>query len=780
MRLLGRLAVWTGLTLFAAAAMAQQQINPNTQIRWPANCYTSPIVTYNQQANTCFTPGALTFLGTWSNATTYASNAVVYYAGNSYVSLINGNLNHQPDVSPIQWQLLVTGSQTVSSSVTINTANGMVVADSTAYSTAYGMLLVGDSNTGTQPGVQPAGCGGAATPACWPNLLAVDYNIPQSAVNNWATGGAKMLDITAQLLTHANPQDSANPIVFGMGGGNDALSVVSPAPTPALLVYQKANMAAVTWGALSISNKVLASAGTVTKTGAWTTDSSFSNAIGEQSSTVGNSLTYGSALVGTTGIFCVKHRMNGTDGTFHVTVDGVTGTDLITNATTISGAWTADPANFVTVSAGDACYQTTNGSHSIAVIVDSGNVGIFAFEFPSISRMRGASGPRYVMGGVVQVGDGSNAVNLGLFNTASIVVEQNAVKWGMDVPFADAHSIDNVRDFTASSVQGCTGSTGYPNHFNSCGNLDFRNLVEAAINGSLANALINPPIQTVAQSAATNLLGFTIFQPHGYADGLIAGIVDGVGNASGGLLSPLPYGIKTHVDGTLGPGHLVMVDQAVHFNGFGHANNSNPTADSQFTVDFWVKQNGSGQMVANGQCFQSTTDTTPVCSLDNLVGYGQTSQSCSTSCSISVSTLNHITLTGNAAISFAPLLPAGATTQVVICQDGTGGRVATVSSTVKNFPTLLLAANTAPGACISVNAVADTTAGAVVFSSPAVVLFSAAGTALPACAVGTKGLQLVVSDATAPTYMGAYTSGGAITAEVICSFNGTTYSWLTH
>jgi hypothetical protein len=59
-------------------------------------------------------------------------------------------------------------------------------------------------------------------------------------------------------------------------------------------------------------------------------------------------------------------------------------------------------------------------------------------------------------------------------------------------------------------------------------------------------------------------------------------------------------------------------------------------------------------------------------------------------------------------------------------------------------------------------------------------IFSAAGTALPTCAAGIKGMQAVVSDATVPLYMTAYTSGGGITTAVICSYNGTTYSWLTH
>jgi hypothetical protein len=60
------------------------------------------------------------------------------------------------------------------------------------------------------------------------------------------------------------------------------------------------------------------------------------------------------------------------------------------------------------------------------------------------------------------------------------------------------------------------------------------------------------------------------------------------------------------------------------------------------------------------------------------------------------------------------------------------------------------------------------------------VLYSAAGTALPSCASGIQGEQAVVSDATSPTYMGTYTPSGGITSAVICSYNGSTYSWLTH
>jgi hypothetical protein len=59
-------------------------------------------------------------------------------------------------------------------------------------------------------------------------------------------------------------------------------------------------------------------------------------------------------------------------------------------------------------------------------------------------------------------------------------------------------------------------------------------------------------------------------------------------------------------------------------------------------------------------------------------------------------------------------------------------------------------------------------------------LYSAAGIPLPACAAGIKGATKEVSDATSPAFLGAYSSGGGITAPVICSYNGSTYSWLTY
>lgn len=54
--------------------------------------------------------------------------------------------------------------------------------------------------------------------------------------------------------------------------------------------------------------------------------------------------------------------------------------------------------------------------------------------------------------------------------------------------------------------------------------------------------------------------------------------------------------------------------------------------------------------------------------------------------------------------------------------------------------------------------------------------YSAAGTALPTCNTAAKGSFAWVSDATSPTFLATYTSGGAVIAPVFC--NGT--NWVTH
>lgn len=54
-------------------------------------------------------------------------------------------------------------------------------------------------------------------------------------------------------------------------------------------------------------------------------------------------------------------------------------------------------------------------------------------------------------------------------------------------------------------------------------------------------------------------------------------------------------------------------------------------------------------------------------------------------------------------------------------------------------------------------------------------IYSAAGTPLPAASVALKGARATVSDATTPTFLATYASGGAVICPVFC--DGT--NWLT-
>jgi hypothetical protein len=59
--------------------------------------------------------------------------------------------------------------------------------------------------------------------------------------------------------------------------------------------------------------------------------------------------------------------------------------------------------------------------------------------------------------------------------------------------------------------------------------------------------------------------------------------------------------------------------------------------------------------------------------------------------------------------------------------------------------------------------------------TPPTTIYSAGGTPLPAATAALKGARAVVSDATTPTFLGAYVSGGAVVAPVLCIGTG----WVT-
>src|SRR5271154_4162587 len=73
-------------------------------------------------SSTAWTPcnpsgGSFMPAGAWSSVTNYGAGYVVSYAGVTYYSLLNGNLNQEPDTSPTFWYAL---SNTAGSTVLLN------------------------------------------------------------------------------------------------------------------------------------------------------------------------------------------------------------------------------------------------------------------------------------------------------------------------------------------------------------------------------------------------------------------------------------------------------------------------------------------------------------------------------------------------------------------------------------------------------------------------------------------------------------------------------------
>lgn len=120
-----------GMIAFATLlGKAQQKINPNTQINWPAGC-----AVYNVSANACPPVGGITFKGAWSSGTTYAVNDAVFESGSTYVSLQAGNLNHNPLTSPTFWTLLVSGATAGGPNLSLQFNQGGALGGSAAITT---------------------------------------------------------------------------------------------------------------------------------------------------------------------------------------------------------------------------------------------------------------------------------------------------------------------------------------------------------------------------------------------------------------------------------------------------------------------------------------------------------------------------------------------------------------------------------------------------------------------------------------------------------------------
>ena len=210
-------------------------------------------------------------------------------------------------------------------------------------------------------------------------------------------------------------------------------------------------------------------------------------------------------------------------------------------------------------------------------------------------------------------------------------------------------------------------------------------------------------------------------------------------NAPSGFTGNL---IDAHVNGG---GSVFKVDYTGAVTSGNLSSSGGITASYNSAVAMYINGGNGGLTITNGG--------TPTNGIQLNNNYAATSSTCYNPAPI---TLRGNGWHGGASTSYA-------VTDQVICATGTDG---TITET-KSMAGLTGTYNYVVQGNVGTNLLLPNT------------IYSAAGTALPTCASGIKGAQAVVSDATSPTYMGTYTSGGAITAAVICSYNGTTYSWLT-
>ena len=312
----------------------------------------------------------------------------------------------------------------------------------------------------------------------YPAIIQSDLGIGN--LTNNSVPGDTATDMSWHIFAVTNPTDTGNALVTGMIGANDAISY----DVAAVPVFRKAQYASATWATLSSSNKVLAGASAVAKTGTWSNAWVFYFAPGQQSSTVGNTLSY-ACQVGTSGVFYVWYGMDGSSDSFTVSIDGALATDTVGGSSTVTTSWLPDKATHQGSSAGAARYVTTPGSHNCAVTVSSGTVTIFGFGFPPSIPYKNLTAPKYFLSGPSKMGNGAYLTQLTAMNAASQAMSQQLVADGLNVSFVDSFdAVDPILDFATTATATCPAATHAPVHPNECGYVHIAQAFESVINGS--------------------------------------------------------------------------------------------------------------------------------------------------------------------------------------------------------------------------------------------------------------------------------------------------------
>ncbi len=159
----------------------------------------------------------VSFQGTWSNATTYAVGDAIFFNGSSYISLVNGNINHQPGTAPAQWALL--------------SQQGAIGATGPAGPTGATGVTGAAGPVGATGSAGPTGSTGSAGPQ-GPQGPPVSFQGTWSNATTYALGDAVSYNSSSYISlvsSNVNHQPDTAPAQWSLLAQQGAIGAIGPA-----------------------------------------------------------------------------------------------------------------------------------------------------------------------------------------------------------------------------------------------------------------------------------------------------------------------------------------------------------------------------------------------------------------------------------------------------------------------------------------------------------------------------------------------------------------------
>lgn len=310
----------TALLLLMATSLYAQQINPNTQIRWPA--------------------------ATGSGAPTAACSTANY--GQPYTDVAN-NIQYQCGASgwfqppPVGGPFLPLSGGTLTSPGNVVTP-GTVTADGSISATSYVSHMATLPTSAIHYGDSITYCYGTSAVGpiptkeglvnCYWNLLDAYLGVGAQDVYNRAEAGAQAADESNLHLfpVDPGPGTTANPpIVTWQIGTNDVTYGGTGYDAAYIPTFSTIFLADIAWDAMTTAEKALAS--TATTTGTCTTDNTYAANPGIACTTVGSTITFSFTTPSAGAVYAFVRYIDGDTGVWNYSLDGGATTSQTTSLT---------------------------------------------------------------------------------------------------------------------------------------------------------------------------------------------------------------------------------------------------------------------------------------------------------------------------------------------------------------------------------------------------------------------------------------------------------------